>query len=130
MYDKVVAKINNIDTSGFILKTQYNTDKSELEINILDTSVLVKKTNCIAKVTELENDIPSINDLATNSVLTAVENEIPVSNLVKKQQFMTKNLVKLKRNSLVMIMINMLLLQNFKSLEQKLLLQDQNKQLQ
>ena len=27
-YDKLVAKINNIDTSGFVLKTKYGTDKS------------------------------------------------------------------------------------------------------
>ena len=29
VYDKLVAKVNNIDTSGFVLKTKYNTDKSE-----------------------------------------------------------------------------------------------------
>ena len=27
VYDKLVTKVNNIDTSGFILKTQYDTDK-------------------------------------------------------------------------------------------------------
>ena len=31
VYDKLVAKVNNIDTSGFNLKTKYDTDKSELE---------------------------------------------------------------------------------------------------
>ena len=31
VYDKLVAKINNIDTSGFVLKIKYDTDKSELE---------------------------------------------------------------------------------------------------
>ena len=37
-------------------------------------------------MTELENKIPSISGLATNSALTAVQNEIPnVNNLVKKQ---------------------------------------------
>ena len=30
-YDKLVAKINNIDTSDFVLKTKYHTDKTELE---------------------------------------------------------------------------------------------------
>ena len=34
MYDKLVAKVNNIDTSGFLLKTKYDTDKSELENKI------------------------------------------------------------------------------------------------
>ena len=31
VYDKLVAKVDNIDTSGFVLKTKYNTDKSDLE---------------------------------------------------------------------------------------------------
>ena len=43
MYDKLVEKVNNIDTSGFVLKTKYQTDKSELEKKITDTSDLVKK---------------------------------------------------------------------------------------
>ena len=34
MYDKLVAKVNNIDTSEFLLKTKYDTDKSELENKI------------------------------------------------------------------------------------------------
>ena len=35
MYDKLVANIN-IDTNGFVLKTKYNTDKSDLEKKISD----------------------------------------------------------------------------------------------
>ena len=31
VYDKLVAKVNGIDTSKFILKSKYDTDKSELE---------------------------------------------------------------------------------------------------
>ena len=45
VYDKLVTKVNNIDTSGFVLKTKYDTDKSELENKISDTSDLVKKTD-------------------------------------------------------------------------------------
>ena len=30
VYDKLVTKVNNIDTSGFVLKTKYDTDKSQL----------------------------------------------------------------------------------------------------
>ena len=44
-YNKLVAKVNNIDVSGFVLKTKYDTDKSELENKIPDTSGLVKKTD-------------------------------------------------------------------------------------
>ena len=62
VYDKLVAKVNNIDTSGFVLKTKYDTDKSELENKIPDVTDFVKK----AKLTELENKIPDVNNLATN----------------------------------------------------------------
>ena len=45
MYDKLVAKVNNIDTSDFVLKTNYNTEKTELENKFTDTSGLVKKAD-------------------------------------------------------------------------------------
>ena len=43
VYDKLIAKVNSIDTSRFVLKTQYDADKTESENNIPDTSGLVKK---------------------------------------------------------------------------------------
>ena len=49
-YDKLVAKVNIIDTSGFVLKTKYDTDKSEIE-KIPNTSDLVKKTDYGTKIT-------------------------------------------------------------------------------
>ena len=68
VYDKLVAKVCNIDTSDFALKTNYQTDKTELEKKITDVS-----------------------DLATNTALTSVENKTPdVSNLVKKTEYETK----------------------------------------
>ena len=42
-YDKLVAKVSSIDTSRFLLKTRYDTDKTELGNKIPDTSGLVKK---------------------------------------------------------------------------------------
>ena len=51
-YDKLVNKVNNIDTSGFILKTKYDADKLKLEKKIPDTSNLVKKSDYNAKVSE------------------------------------------------------------------------------
>ena len=88
MYDKLVVKTNNIDTSEFVLKTKYDTGKSDLEKKIPDTRGLVKKTYYNAKANEIESKIPSISGLATNAALTAVENEIPdVSSLVKKNRF-------------------------------------------
>ena len=85
LYDKLVAKVNNIDIGGFVLKTKYDTDKADLEKKIPDTCELVKKLDYNAKISEIESKIPSISGLATNSALTAVENKIPnVSKLVKK----------------------------------------------
>ena len=40
--DKLVAKVNSIDTGGFVLKNKCDTDKSEKENKIPDTSGLVK----------------------------------------------------------------------------------------
>ena len=31
VYDKLAVKVNNIDTKDFVLKTKYQTDKTELE---------------------------------------------------------------------------------------------------
>ena len=38
VYDKLVAKVNNININDFILKTMYNTNKTELENKTPDTS--------------------------------------------------------------------------------------------
>ena len=74
VYNKSAAIVNNTDTSAFVLKTKYQTDKTEL-----------------AKLTELENKIPNISSLATKSALTGVENKIPsVSSLVRKIDYDTK----------------------------------------
>ena len=45
VYDKLVAKVNNIDTSGLVKKTDYNTKIREIGDKIPNTSSLVKKTN-------------------------------------------------------------------------------------
>ena len=42
-HDKLVTKVNNIDTSRFVLKTKCDADKTELEKKIPDTSNFVKK---------------------------------------------------------------------------------------
>ena len=85
VYNKLVAKVDNIDTSDFVLKTKYDTDKTKLENKIPDTSNLVKKTDYNTKITEIEGKIPDISNLATKTILTTVENKIPdISNLVKK----------------------------------------------
>ena len=75
VYNKLVAKVDNINTSGFVLKTKYDTDKSELENKIPDTSGLVKNTDYNTKITEIEDKIPDISNLATEAGLTTVENK-------------------------------------------------------
>ena len=54
VYDKLVAKVNSIDTSGLVLKNNYDTDKLELKNKISDTKGLVKKTDYNAKITEID----------------------------------------------------------------------------
>ena len=56
----MVAKVNHTDTSDFVLQTEYQTDKTELEKKIPDVSDFVKKV----KLTKLENKIPDISNLA------------------------------------------------------------------
>ena len=42
VYDKVVAKVNNIDTGRFVLKANYDRDKSEMEKKFLILVGLLK----------------------------------------------------------------------------------------
>ena len=42
VYDKLAAKVNNIDASTFVLKSKYQTDKIELEKKIPDANDFVK----------------------------------------------------------------------------------------
>ena len=87
VYDKLVATVNNVDIVGFVLKTKYDTDKSELENKISDTSDLVKKFHSNAKISEIESKTPSISALATNAALTTVEIKIPnVRSIVKQKK--------------------------------------------
>ena len=92
MYDKLVAKENNIDTSEFVLKTKYDTAKLDLEKKISDADKeisdnigLAKKRDYNVKISEIIAKIPNIAGLATNTALTAAENKMPdISSLVKK----------------------------------------------
>ena len=53
VYDKLAAKVNNIDNSEFVLKTKYQAHKTKLEKKIPDGSDFVKET----RQTELENKV-------------------------------------------------------------------------
>ena len=85
-YNKLVVKVDNIDTNEFVLKTKYDTDKAELEKKIPNTSILATKT----ALTTVENEIPDTSNFATKTALTTVENKIPdTSNLATKPALTT-----------------------------------------
>ena len=72
-YDKLATKVDNIDTSDFVFKTKYQTDKTELGKKMPDVTDFIKKT----KLSEIENKTPDASNLATKSALKAVENKTP-----------------------------------------------------
>ena len=97
-YEKLVNKVNGIDSTNFVSRTKYEKDGSDCEdkINKIEKKIpgisdLVKKS----VLTAIENKIPDISGLATTSALTAVENKIPnVTSLVKKKQILILRLLK------------------------------------
>ena len=109
-YDKLVAKVNIIDASGFVLKTKYDTDKSESENKIPDISGLVKKTDYDVKIWEIKDKTPNATNLATKTALTTIENKYLMLVVLLKKQIVTLKLQKLKKNLIIIIMINILLL--------------------
>ena len=50
VHNKFVAKVDNIDTCDFVLKTNYNADQTKLEKKIPETNDLVKKQIRILKL--------------------------------------------------------------------------------
>ena len=74
--------VNTIHASGFVLKTQYNTDKSGLEKKINDAVykknlILVEllKKDCNAKINEIEVKLPNITSLAATFALNIVDTQ-------------------------------------------------------
>ena len=47
VYDELVAKLNAINTSDFVLKIKYSADKTELEKKIPNVTILLKKQNSL-----------------------------------------------------------------------------------
>ena len=91
MIGQLVAKVDNIDTSGLVKKEDYNTKITEIEDKIPDGSSFIKKTDYNTKITKIEGKIPDISGLATKTALTTVENKIPsITGLVKKTDYNTK----------------------------------------
>ena len=70
MYDRLVNNVNNVDTSGFVLRTKYETGKSDLgskisdvdrKIKIPDVCNSVKKTDYDTKISEIEKKFTNHN---------------------------------------------------------------------
>ena len=108
VYHKLAAKVNNVETSDFVLKSKYQTDKTELGKKTPDVAGFVKKT----KLTELEDQVQDVSSLATKTALTAVEKKKPNVRWLVKKQTITQKLVSLKQNLLIIVMANILLRQS------------------
>ena len=106
-YINLATKVDNIDTSGLVKMTDYNTKITEIEGKIPDISNLATKT----ALTTIENNIPDTSNLATKIALTTVENKITRISNLKKQSIILK-LLMLKINLIIMIMINILILES------------------
>ena len=52
-YGKLVTKVDNIDTTGSIFKTKYDTDKAHLQKKISDTEKKIPNTSNFAKKADL-----------------------------------------------------------------------------
>ena len=90
------TKVDNIDLTKYVLKNNYDTKIGNLQLKIPDVCGLLQVSSFNSKVNELENKLktaeskPNINNLATKSGLTSIENKIPdVNGFVKKTNYPT-----------------------------------------
>ena len=61
-------------------------DKLVGKVNAIDASKLVNKTDCNAKIKYIEDKIPTVTKLPTAAALSAVENKISnVSDVIKEK---------------------------------------------
>ena len=91
------TKVDGIDLTKYVLKSNYDTKIGNLELKIPDISGLLQTNSFNCKVNELENKIktaeqkPGISNLANKTGLKNVENKIPDSKaFVKKTDYTTE----------------------------------------
>ena len=99
-YNTLKTKVDAIETSGFVTRTNYKFEKDikDLDVKIPDVSVLATKSSVTYLITEAENKIdkvdkkiPDISGLTSKTALTAVENKMPdVTGFVKQSDYVTK----------------------------------------
>ena len=53
-YNRLVTKVDNTDTTGFVLKTTYDSDKSDLEKKISDADKKIPDTSSLVKQNRLQ----------------------------------------------------------------------------
>ena len=106
-----LSKLSDVVKNNIVEKDVYNAWVKNIEDDILEIFNFATNASLNAKINEVKGEVPSITNLDTITVLTAVENKTAnVSNLVKKLTI-TQKLVKLKiKLLLIMIMLNILIL--------------------
>ena len=121
--DKLLPVPVDLSISGVaknvVKKDVHNAKIKNIENKILDITNLATKTILNAKINEFKGGIPNITNLGSKIAVNAIENKISsIINFVKKLP-MTQQLKKLKRILRIIILINILLLHNLISSQQK-----------
>ena len=100
VYDKLVTHVNAISKSEFVLKIQYNVDKSRYQKKIddmskkmSDTSGFVKKTDYNTSIADIEHKTPSTIGLATTAALNDVGNTRHQQSSQKKKKIMIRKII-------------------------------------
>ena len=90
-YDELIKKVNAIDTSKLVNKTNYNAKIKDIEDEIPDITNLATTAGLNAKINDFKYEISSISGLATTATLSAVKKKIPdVNTLVNKADYDAK----------------------------------------
>ena len=91
------TKVDGIQVSKYVLKTDYDTKIGNLELKIPDIKGLLQISSFNSKVTELENKIKTAENKPNNSNLANIQsvanvlNKIPdISGFVKKTDYATE----------------------------------------
>ena len=118
-----LSKLSDVVKNDVVEKYVYNAKMKNIEDKISDITNLATITTLNANTNEVKGEISSITKFATTASLNAKVNEVKVttalteikilnvSNLLKKNDYNIKG-NKIKRKSLIIIVINILLLQD------------------
>ena len=75
-----LKKLSDVVNKTFVKKDVY--DKLVKKVDFIDTNKLVKKADCDKKISDIERKILSVTGLATTTALTAAENTVPTANYI------------------------------------------------